>query len=156
MEEGGERGEGSKREERGMQEGCSLMRRERTLRSMDSLSTLEVNVEGCERFQSNKKVHNASCVAIVRAIVKLAQGACGIFKLLISVCVCVCVYVCVWGGGGGGGREGQMRLIQTDRQADQLSHLETTLSSKVGFWIPTGLERSRYTLGSSRSSLSEE
>ena len=153
MEEGGERGEGSKREERGMQEGCSLMRRERTLRSMDSLSTLEVNVQGCERFQSNKKVHNASCVAIVRAIVKLAQGACGIFKLLISVCVCVCGG---GGGGGWGGEGGQMRLIQTDRQADQLSHLETTLSSKVGFWIPTGLERSRYTLGSSRSSLSEE
>ena len=72
----------------------------------DSLSTLEVNVQGCEWFQSNKKVHNASCVAIVRAIVKLAQSTCGILKLLISVCVCV--------GGGG-----QMRLIHdTGRQTN--------------------------------------
>ena len=59
-------------------------------------------MEGCERFQSNEKVQNASCVAIVRAIVKLAQCACGVLKLFISVCVCVrvCVCVCVCVGVG--------------------------------------------------------
>ncbi len=47
-------------------------------------AALQLDVQGCEGFDSNEVVHDSSGVRVVRAVVETVYGARGVFKTLIS------------------------------------------------------------------------
>jgi len=105
-----------------------------------SPATLQLDVQRGEGLSADQVVHDARCVRVVRAVVKLVHSARGVFKALIPVVA----------KQGGQGRSSDPLVLLFGA-----THFSFTSRACLSLATPMGLDRSRNTDGLVRSSVSE-